>query len=119
MDRPSWVRPFRAPSWLLAMAAAFGFANMFFIGMGAPSYGKGVLLSGLVATACIVPIFLYRHCVTDRGAFPALLHEEEHPFGDARAVLGRPVLARAGMLPYLALAGAVIAVALGNLLAVT
>lgn len=51
MDRPNWVRPFRAPSWLLAVAAALGFANMFFIGMGAPSYGKGVLLSGLVATA--------------------------------------------------------------------
>ena len=114
MDRPDWVRPYRARGWMLAAAAVLGFANMFFIGMGAPSYGTGVLLSGLVATACIVPIFLFRHYVTDKGAFPVLLHEEEHPFGDAR-----PVLSRAGVLPYLALAGAAAAIALGNLLAAT
>ena len=114
MDRPGWTRPFRAPSWLLGVAAVLGFANMFVIGMGAPTYGRGVLLSGFTATLCIVPIFLYRHYVTDRGKFPIEPEEEEHPFGDARAVLSR-----AGYLPYLALVGAAAAVVIGNLLAVT
>jgi len=76
MDRPDWERPYRATAFMLGIAAVLGFANMFFIGMGAQSYGSGVLVAGFIATACVIPIFLFRHYLTDRGRFPELLHEE-------------------------------------------
>jgi len=43
MDRPDWRRPFKAPNWLLGVGAILGFANMFLTGMGAGSYGSGLL----------------------------------------------------------------------------
>ncbi|WP_290979540.1 APC family permease [Hyphomicrobium sp.] len=113
IDRPGVPRPYKAPNWLLAIGAALGFFDMFLIGMGANSYGAGVLKAGLITVFLAVPVFWYRHYVTDKGKFPAALAIDWQP-GSA----SRGFEAKAGILPYLALAGGAAAVALGYYLAV-
>jgi amino acid transporter len=109
IDRPSWPRPFRCPTWLLATGGALGYVNLFMTGMGADIWGPGTMLSGLLLAAMIVPVFCWRHYVTDKGVFPDAMVEDMHLKDDG----GR----KAGLLPYLALAGGVAVLALGHLLA--
>ncbi|GMA74917.1 hypothetical protein GCM10025880_13340 [Methylorubrum aminovorans] len=70
MDRPNQARPFRAPTWLLITGALLGYLNLVFLGFGADSYGAGTLFTGFAAAAMIIPVFLWRHYVTDKGVFP-------------------------------------------------
>ncbi len=70
IDRGAWERPFRCPTWLLALGALFGFVNMAFMGAGADVWGAGTLRNGLIAVLLIVPVFVYRHYVQDKGVFP-------------------------------------------------
>ena len=97
IDRGSWERPFRCPTWLLAVAAGFGFLNLMFMGAGADVWGAGTLRNGLIAAALIVPVFLFRHYVQDKGVFPVAVVEADYAAKEA------PVEPRAGMLPWLAL----------------
>jgi amino acid transporter len=113
MDRPDWLRSYKAPTWLLAAGAVCGFLDMFLIGVGANSYGAGVLSGGFGVIFLSVPIFLYRHYVTDKGKFPADFTADIQPGGPVSTVTFR-----AGYLPYLAVAGAVAAVTVGSLVAV-
>ena len=99
IDRTSWSRPYRCPTWLLALGAVFGFVNMVWMGAGADVWGEGTLRNGLLAALLIVPVFAYRHYVQDKGKFPVSEGTAEDPF--EREI----VVPRAGMLPYLALAG--------------
>jgi amino acid transporter len=97
IDRPDSERPFRCPTWLLALGAGFGFVNMAFLGAGADVWGAGTLRNGLIAGLLIVPVFVFRHYVQDKGRFP----------GEASA--GVAVLEdrhgrRAGLWPWMALA---------------
>lgn len=113
MDRPGWARSYKAPSWLLALGAACGFFDMFLIGLGANSYGAHVLPAGFICVFLCVPIFLFRHYISDKGKLPSDFSADIQP--------GSPFTAvdfKAGYLPYLAVAGAVAAVALGSYLAV-
>jgi len=84
MDRREWARPFRCPTWLLATGALFGFINMAFMGMGADVWGKGTLRNGVIAAALILPVFLFRHYVQDKGVFPAGMVEAGSEGVDAR-----------------------------------
>lgn len=97
MDRPHWERPFRCPTWLLALATLLGFVNMAFMGAGADVWGEGTLRNGLFAVLLIIPVFWFRHYVQDKGVFPAAQVEAEF----APAVTETR---RAAWLPYLALA---------------
>ncbi len=113
MDRPGWTRPYKAPTWLLGAGAVCGFFDMFLIGVGANSYGSNVLTAGFIVVFLCVPFFLYRHYVQDKGRFPSDFSADIQP--------GSPFTAvdfKAGYLPYLAVAGAVAAVALGYHVAV-
>jgi amino acid transporter len=112
LDRPDWSRPFRSPTILLALGAALGFFDIFLIGMGANAYGSGVLVSGLVTIVAIIPVFLYRHYIQDRGVFPAALAADLQPGSDVA-----PFVSRAGVLPYLALLAGGLLIALGAHLA--
>jgi amino acid transporter len=98
IDRGDWDRPYRCPTWLLALAAGFGFLNMVFMGAGANVWGEGTLRNGLVAAALIVPVFVFRHYVQDGGRFPATRGESGYEGYE------RVVEPRAGIRPYLALA---------------
>jgi amino acid transporter len=114
IDRPRWPRPFKAPTWLLGTGAVLGFVNLFIIGMGSDLWGPRTLLSGLVLSALIIPVFAWRHYITDKGVFPASMEEDMRLDFEAA---GEPAK-RAGILPYLALAGASLVVALGRAIAV-
>jgi amino acid transporter len=103
IDRPNTPRPYRAPNILLAVGALLGFANLFIMGMGANIWGAGTLSAGVIVAAMIIPVFLYRHYVQDKGVFPSQLTEDMQPEGVDEAT----VKTRAGMLPYLALVGGV------------
>ena len=98
IDSKEVARPWRAPSWLLGVGVVLSFVNAFLLGAGANVWGQGTLLAGVIAIALIIPVFLFRHYVQDRGQFPAQMLEDLRvgPSGLAER--------RAGMLPYATLA---------------
>ena len=93
LDQPNLERPFRCPTWLLGLGAILGFVNIIIMGMGADVWGKGTLLHGLIFAALIIPIFTYRHYVTDGGKFPNNILND-------RLSSAKP---QAGIRPYLTL----------------
>jgi amino acid transporter len=111
-DRPNWDRPFRAPTILLVAGGVLSFVNLALLGMGADTWGAGTLLSGLIVAAGIVPVFLYRHYVTDKGVFPASMTEDMHLAPEAG------VKSSSGWLPFLAVAAGVAVVVVARLFAV-
>ena len=111
-DRPDAPRPWRAPTALIAAGAVLAFVNALLLGWGPGVWGQGTLLIGLIFAALIVPIFAFRHYVQDKGQFPAALDETASHEVEAPA-------RRNGMLPYLVLAGGVVTVVIGQLLAVS
>lgn len=108
IDNAETPRPWQAPSIFLAAGVALSFVNMIFLGAGANVWGPGTLASGLVAMALVIPVFLWRHYVVDRGRFPEDMLRDLHV--DARNLDVR----RAGILPYLTLAAGVSVVLLSN-----
>jgi len=111
MDRPDQARPWRAPSWIIAAGAVLGFVNLAFMGMGADVTGVGALRSGLVFAALIVPVFIYRHYLQDKGQFPPSMVE------DLEISPGQQLTRRAGIWPYLTLALAVLVLVVTHALA--
>jgi amino acid transporter len=111
-DRPRQARPWRAPAWILAAGAVLSFVNLAFMGFGADVYGSGTLTTGLGFAALIVPVFIYRHYIKDRGAFPRQMAE------DLDMVDGEKIVKRAGIWPYVVLALGVAVVAVTHHLAV-
>jgi amino acid transporter len=89
-------RPWKAPDWLLAV--------------GTDVWGKGTLMSGIVAIALIIPVFIFRHFIQDKGVFPADMLADLTL--DGRALGER----KAGMLPYITLAAGILTVAIAYLI---
>src|SRR5271166_1503478 len=106
LDRPRQERPWRAPTWILAAGAILSFMNLAFMGFGADVYGAGTLNTGLVFAALIVPVFIFRHYVQDKGSFPRQMAE------DLDMVDGEQIVKRAGIWPYVVLALGVAVVAI-------
>jgi len=98
IDSPDRPRPYRAPTVILAAGTVLSFVNAGLMGIGAKIWHPLALWAGLAAALMIVPVFLFRHYVQDRGVFPS--HED----GSADESTGAR---RAGILPYLALAGGI------------
>jgi amino acid transporter len=112
MDRPRQERPWRAPTWILTAGAILSFVNLAFMGFGADVYGSGTLLTGLAFAALIVPVFIYRHYVQDKGTFPPEMA------GDLEMVNGERLVNRAGIWPYVVLIIGIAVVAVTHHLAV-
>jgi amino acid transporter len=112
LDRPRQERPWRAPTWILGAGAVLSFVNLAFMGFGANVYGAGTLMTGLIFAALIVPVFVYRHFIQDRGVFPPEMA------GDLDMVDGEKIVKRAGFWPYAVLALGIIVVAVTRWLAV-
>ena len=98
IDRPKWDRPYKAPVLLLALGGMLGYVNLAIMGLGADVWGAGTLKTGLVFASLIVPVFMYRHYVQDKGRFPHQMLEDMHIATDEDGVS-----TRAGVLPYMAL----------------
>ena len=98
LDRPSWERPYKAPTLLLILGGLLSFVNLALMGMGADVWGAGTLKTGLFMATLIVPVFIFRHFVQDKGKFPTAMLEDMHIGADEAGVSSR-----AGVLPYLAL----------------
>ncbi|MEX1200145.1 MAG: APC family permease [Methylophaga sp.] len=110
LDRGSWERPFKAPNVLLLIGVILAFVNVAIMGLGANVWGEGALLSGFLMALLVIPIFLWRHYVTDNGQFPKAMQDD--------IKLEAMTKRRAGYLPYLAIAVAVLIVYFTNGLAV-
>jgi len=94
LDRPKQERPWRAPDWVLAVGACLSFVNLAFMGFGADVYGVGTLSFGLAFCSLIVPVFIFRHYIQDKGHFPADMAE------DLGHDTGASEIKRAGIWPY-------------------
>ncbi len=104
-------RPYRAPSWLIALNTLLAFVNLAFMGAGAKVWGfTNALWIGFAFAALIIPVFYYRHYVQDGGQFPkgalAELGLKGQDLGERKA----------GMLPYLTLVAGIAVVLITNYL---
>ncbi len=111
LDNPSVKRPWRCPTWLLALGTILAYVNAFILGAGANVWGAGTLLSGFVSAALIVPIFLARHYLVDKGVFPMHMYEDLLLPGQKELTAKR-----AGILPYVALLGGIASCLVGYLI---
>lgn len=108
IDNADTPRPWRAPNAFLAAGVVLSFVNMVLLGAGANVWGEGTLMSGLVAMLLVVPVFLFRHYVQDKGRFPPDMLRDLQV--DQRDLNVR----RAGNLPYLTLAAGALVVIVSN-----
>ena len=112
LDRPRQERPWRAPNWVLAVGAALSFVNLAFMGFGADVYGVGTLSTGLGFCALIIPVFIFRHYIQDKGHFPDEMKE------DLGHNSGESAIKRAGVWPFVVLALGIAVVVITHRLAV-
>ncbi|MDR4306224.1 APC family permease [Chelatococcus sambhunathii] len=102
-------RPYRAPTIIIALGAVFAFVNAVFMGAGAKVWNPMALWAGLITAALIVPVFFFRHYIQDKGKFPPQMLEDLG-VGEDHVISTR----KAGVLPYLTLAGGVATVLIAN-----
>jgi len=112
LDRPLQERPWRAPNWVLVVGAALSFVNLAFMGFGADVYGVGTLSTGLVFCALIIPVFIFRHYIQDKGHFPDEMKQ------DLGHNSGASAIKRAGIWPFVVLALGIAVVVITHRLAV-
>ncbi len=105
MDRGNWERPYKAPTILLALGGILGFVNLAIMGLGADIWGAGTLETGLIFASLIIPVFIYRHYIQDKGSFPKQMLEDLYISGDDSTTSKK-----AGVLPYVALVAGVVLV---------
>ena len=113
-DRQNYERPGapRCPTAEYSIGGwePLGFVNLALMGLGADIYGAGTLTTGLVFASLILPFFVYRHYIQDKGVFPSSARED--------LLLDKPTEKRAGVLPYVALAVGVAVVIVAKQMAV-
>lgn len=109
MDSSHVPRPYRAPTFILALGGLFAFVNAMFMGAGAKVWNGSALWAGLITAALIIPVFWFRHYVQDGGKFPHEMEEDLH-VGGPRDKTER----KAGILPYLTLVGGIAVVLISN-----
>ncbi|MFN8829748.1 MAG: APC family permease [Labrys sp. (in: a-proteobacteria)] len=102
-------RPYRAPTFILALGAIFAFVNAVFMGAGAEVWNPQALFAGIVASLLIIPVFFFRHYIQDGGRFP------DHMLEDLGIKSMDELRSRkAGMLPYLTLLAGIIVVLISD-----
>ena len=111
IDNPRVKRPYTAPMPLFVAGVCLAYVNAFLIGAGADVWGPSILFLGLLSAFIAVPVFWYRHYIVDKGKFPRDMLSDLIPEGETDV---GPT--KAGILPYLALAGGAIAMASGYII---
>lgn len=102
-------RPWKAPNVMLAIGVLLSFVNMALLGAGANVWGAGTLMTALVFIALVIPVFMFRHYVTDGGKFPAEMLDDLQIHGEADFRK-----TKAGMLPYVTLAAGIAVAIIAN-----
>jgi hypothetical protein len=95
---------------LLAVGGVLAFVNAILLGAGSGVWGPNTLLVSTIFAALILPVFWFRHYVQDKGKFP--VREQEELEAEEKVEL------RAGILPWIAVAGGVALVIVSHWLAV-
>ena len=108
MDNGHIKRPWKAPTWLLALGTIFAFVNAVFMGAGAKVWNPMALWAGLFTVALILPVFCYRHYIQDGGKFPAHMLDD---LGMHESDLRKK---KAGILPYVTLIAGLAVVLIAN-----
>ncbi|MEF2549681.1 APC family permease [Aurantimonas sp. E1-2-R+4] len=108
IDSAHIPRPYKAPTVIIVIGTLFAFVNAVFMGAGAQVWNPMALWAGLFTAALIIPVFFYRHYIQDHGKFP------DQMLVDLHIEPGTAMTRKAGMLPYLTLAGGVIVVLVSN-----
>lgn len=108
IDNGHIERPWRSPTWLLALGTLFAFVNAVFMGAGAKVWNPIALWAGLATAAMIIPVFWFRHYVQDKGQFPSQM------LSDLGLTQADMKTRKAGMLPYLTLVAGLIVVLVSN-----
>lgn len=109
IDNANVERPWRCPTWLIYFNTFLAFVNLVLMGAGANVWGQGSLWIGLGWGALIIPVFLYRHYVTDKGKFP------EKMLADLHLKEGEEHIKGAGIWPYVTLATGVVVVIVSSM----
>jgi amino acid transporter len=112
VDNGKVYRPWKAPKILLAIAVVLSFFNATLLGAGANVWGPNTLLTSIVVIALIIPVFVFRHYVTDRGKFPDRMLDDLQVGDSTRDIWTK----HAGILPYVTLIGGVATVIVSNLI---
>jgi hypothetical protein len=99
------------PKWLLVTNIIFAFVNLIFVGMGADIWGAGTLWTGLICAALIIPVFLFRHYVTDKGKFPEKMLKDMD-------MKNPSFVKRAGIWPYVTIIAAILFIVIAHEIAV-
>ncbi|MGO4333389.1 APC family permease [Labrys sp. KB_33_2] len=108
MDNGHINRPWKAPTFVIAIGAIFAYVNAMFMGAGAKVWNPLALWAGLFTAALIIPVFCYRHYIQDGGKFP------EHMLDDLGLRSVDLQQKKAGILPYLTLVAGLAVVLLAN-----
>jgi amino acid transporter len=108
IDNGHIARPYKAPTLLLGLGTLFAFVNAMFLGAGAKVWNPVALWAGLIAAGLIIPVFLYRHYVQDKGQFPPNMLE------DLNLTQAELRSRKAGILPYLTLVAGLVVVLTAN-----
>ena len=108
IDNGHIERPWKAPTILLAIGVLFSFVNAVFLGAGAKVWNPVALWAATIAAGLIIPVFMFRHYVQDKGRFPA------HMLDDLNLTEADLKVRKAGILPYLTLIAGVTVVLLAN-----
>ena len=108
IDNGHIPRPWKAPTIFIAAGCVLSFVNAMFMGAGAKVWNPWALWAGIIAAALIIPVFWFRHYVQDGGKFPP------HMLDDLGLNQSDLAVRKAGILPYLTLAGGVAVVLLAN-----
>jgi amino acid transporter len=109
IDSAHIERPWKAPTALIGFNTFLAFVNALLLGAGAKVWGyPGVLWTGLIVSALIIPVFYYRHYIQDGGKFPAgalaSLGLKDGDMGERKA----------GMWPYITLVAGAVVVLFGH-----
>lgn len=109
IDNANAHRPWRAPTIMLWIGGGLSFVNAALLGAGANVWGEGTLRSAMIAIALILPVFAFRHYVTDKGKFPTNMLEDLKVGGNADLSVRK-----AGIRPYLVLLAGLAVVIIAN-----
>jgi amino acid transporter len=101
-------RPWKAPTFMIAIGGMLSYVNAMFMGAGAKVWNPWALWAGLIAASLIIPVFCYRHYIQDGGKFPENMLDD---LGIRQEDLKNR---KAGILPYLTLAAGLTVVLVAN-----